>query len=156
MRALTPRRAAQDRPKTVSPDAAVLPTQPDPPEQLQDEVHRLERLLRSQAELIARLQGEAEKCAEAATWPRELEPEVTPDHHMAFSRFLCADSVAEITAPMALNEYTVWLGKKYALATWKEKARDLAPQIEVPEEITRREIVSSLWNVFKRQVRAGV
>ena len=85
---------------------------------------------------------------------QEVRSEVSPDHHLAFSRYLGVEGVAEITTPMELNEYMVWLGKKYTVANWKEKARDLMPMFEVPEESTRREIVAILWNSFAGKVRA--
>ena len=53
----------------------MLLTRRDPPEQLQDEVYRVERLLRSEAALIAWRQRGAESGVEA-------EPSVALDHHL--------------------------------------------------------------------------
>ena len=145
----TPRKVVQDSQRTNSP-ATTLPTVSDQSERLPDEVHRLERLVRSQSELISSLQRRAEEGPEALPRIQEIRSEVSPDHHLAFSRYLGVEGVAEVTTPMELNEYMVWLGKKYTMAKWKEKARDLTAMFEVP----RREIVAILWNSFAGKVRA--
>ena len=120
-----------------------------------------EAMVKEQNLMIEQLRQEVAALPQRAPSPDDLNAEdqgntsdnmVTPEHHCAFLKSIREDSKVELRQDMDLPTYLSWLGKKYSVSWWRERAAVIVPNVENLECLSRRQVVSHLWATFAEKV----
>ena len=121
----------------------------------------LEAMVKEQSCMIEQLLQEVVALKRRAPSPDDLTVEdqgcasdkmVSREHHCAFLKSICEDSKIELRQVMDLPTYLSWLGKKFTVSCWRERAAAIVPRIENLDSLSHRQVMTHLWTTFAEKV----